>query len=388
MQAAKVQPERILTTGDCPQPMATKDGQTSKPSKPSKPKKNSGSSFPLGRFYEEQVPNLNDLVVCQVSRVGPMGAYVTLLEYDGKGGMMLLGEISQRRTANPTKLVRVGRIEICMTLKVDLDKGYIDLSKRRVDLVDAAAKEEAFAKAKALHSIVAHVAKANDIDIEELCKKVSWPLHKKYKAEAYDVLKRHIITQEINVWSELDFRQPGQDLAHKAAKLQADIEAHLRRRLMSQMIKLRAHFELSCSEYEGIDAVRDALLAGSEVRRKDCEVKIHLQAHPLFVITCSCLDKDAGLDAINASMLLMKESIESKGGEFMKKSSTAVVGPGMGLGFGMEDFNDGDCSDRGSDSCEDMQDETMGVVNEKELAAMMANTLDLKAGEDDDDDDD
>ena len=75
-----------------------------------------------------------------------MGAYVSLLEYAGAEGMILLSELSRRRIRSINKLIKVGRQEPVMVLRVDRDKGYIDLSKRRVSPEEAAACEEKFNK--------------------------------------------------------------------------------------------------------------------------------------------------------------------------------------------------------------------------------------------------
>jgi hypothetical protein len=64
-----------------------------------------------------------------------MGAYVALLEYNGIEGMILLSELSRRRIRSISKLIKVGRQEPVMVLRVDKEKGYIDLSKRRVSPV-------------------------------------------------------------------------------------------------------------------------------------------------------------------------------------------------------------------------------------------------------------
>jgi translation initiation factor 2 subunit 1 len=113
---------------------------------------------------------------------------------------------------------------------LDVEKGYIDLSKRRVAPEDAVAKEEQFAKAKAVHGIMRHVAMNHDIPVEELCSKVAWPLYKSH-GNAHDAFRRHI-NEEINIWEELDFSQPGMDLSHLADKIKADIESDLRRKLI------------------------------------------------------------------------------------------------------------------------------------------------------------
>lgn len=71
----------------------------------------------------------------QVKSIAEMGAYVSLLEYNGIEGMILLSELSRRRIRSISKLIKVGRQEPVMVLRVDKEKGYIDLSKRRVSPV-------------------------------------------------------------------------------------------------------------------------------------------------------------------------------------------------------------------------------------------------------------
>lgn len=66
--------------------------------------------------------------------------------------------------------------------------GYIDLSKRRVDPEDVVKCEERYNKAKAVHSVLTHVAKTHNLQVEDLCKRVGWPLYRKY-GHAYDAFK-------------------------------------------------------------------------------------------------------------------------------------------------------------------------------------------------------
>ena len=52
-----------------------------------------------------------------------MGAYVKLLEYDNIDGMILLSELSRRRIRSIQKLIRIGRNEVVIVLRVDKEKG-------------------------------------------------------------------------------------------------------------------------------------------------------------------------------------------------------------------------------------------------------------------------
>jgi len=148
------------------------------------------------RMYENKYPETDDLVIVQVKLVAEMGAYVSLLEYGNIEGMILLSELSRRRIRSINKLIRVGRTEVVVVLRVDKDKGYIDLSKRRVSPEDILKCEEKYNKSKAVHSIMRHVSETNKVRLEDLYVQFGWDLYKRF-GHAYDAFKS-IVTQEKN----------------------------------------------------------------------------------------------------------------------------------------------------------------------------------------------
>ena len=94
------------------------------------------------------------------------------------------------------KLIRVGRTEPVVVIRVDKDKGYIDLSKRRVSPEDVERCTEVFSKGKAVNSILRHVAqilgfKSNE-ELEELYTKTAWRFEAKTtkKGSSYDWFKQ------------------------------------------------------------------------------------------------------------------------------------------------------------------------------------------------------
>lgn len=62
--------------------------------------------------------------------------------------MILLSELSRRRIRSINKLIRIGKSECVVVIRVDKEKGYIDLSKRRVLPEDIVSCEDKFAKGK------------------------------------------------------------------------------------------------------------------------------------------------------------------------------------------------------------------------------------------------
>lgn len=148
------------------------------------------------RYYENRYPEIDDVVMVNVRSIADMGAYVHLLEYNNIEGMILLSELSRRRIRSINKLIRVGRTEPVVVIRVDKDKGYIDLSKRRVSSEDVERCTEVFSKAKAVNSILRHVATILDFksseELEDLYRKTAWHFEAKTKKKgsSYDWFKQ------------------------------------------------------------------------------------------------------------------------------------------------------------------------------------------------------
>ena len=271
------------------------------------------------RYYANNFPDFDDTVMVNVRRIEDMGAYVQLLEYDNKEGMILLSELSRRRIRSVNKLIRVGRTECVVVIRVDKDKGYIDLSKRRVYAKDLLQCEERFAKAKAVNSILRHVAEQLGYDqneqLEDLYMRTAWHFDKKEKrkAAAYDIFKKAIADPTVLDECDID--------AEVKEKLLEDI----RKKLTPQAVKIRADIEVSCFAYEGIEAVKAALGEGKECSTEAMPIKINLIAAPHFVVTTSTLDREGGLAAVQSCLDVIKAAIEKKGGKFAIKDEARVV---------------------------------------------------------------
>lgn len=175
------------------------------------------------RFYEEKYPEIESFVMVNVKQIAEMGAYVKLLEYDNIDGMILLSELSRRRIRSIQKLIRVGRNEVVVVLRVDKEKGYIDLSKRRVSPEDIIKCEERYNKSKMVHSIMRHVAEKTNVPLEELYADIGWPLNKKY-GHAVDAFKLSITNPA--VWDEVTF---------KSQVIKDELQSYISKRLTPQV---------------------------------------------------------------------------------------------------------------------------------------------------------
>ncbi|TQE07002.1 hypothetical protein C1H46_007392 [Malus baccata] len=73
------------------------------------------------QMYGMRYPDVDMAVMIQVKNITDIGAYVSLLEYNNIEGMILFSELSCRWIRSVSSLIKVGRIEPVMVLKVDKD---------------------------------------------------------------------------------------------------------------------------------------------------------------------------------------------------------------------------------------------------------------------------
>jgi translation initiation factor 2 subunit 1 len=256
----------------------------------------SNEAFTPCRMYEARYPAAEDFVLVKVKNVSEMGAYVELLEYSNIEGMILMSELSRRRIRSINKLICVGRIEVVVVMRVDNEKGYIDLSKRRVSPEDIANAEAKYNKSKAVHSILQHASGSSGIRMEDLYTTFGWDLYKRF-GHVYDAF-RLMVTQAGKVLEPYHLGEdPALTDAQKDAwaKAQDTLLKDIKTRLTPHSIKMRADVEVTCFAYEGIDAIKEAFLAAEALSTPNLDVKIKLVAPPLYIITTHALEKEQGL---------------------------------------------------------------------------------------------
>ncbi|KAJ2377020.1 hypothetical protein IW150_001628 [Coemansia sp. RSA 2607] len=262
------------------------------------------------RFYEAEFPEIDDVVMVRIKSIKEMGAYVQLEEYGNIEGMIPVAELSRRRIRSVQSLIRVGRHEPVSVFRVDKSKGYIDLSKSRVNHDEAEACRVKFEKSKHVHLIITSLARKLETTPEELYKQFGWPLYKQY-GHAYDAFKAAIADPEA-VFGPFNLDP----------KTKEELVAIISHDLRPQRSKLRADIEVTCTEYQGIEAIRKALTAGEAVSTEETPIKIRLIAPPQYTMSTTSIDKAADLQLMEKAIEEVRKVIVEEGG-----SLKVVMGP-------------------------------------------------------------
>ena len=122
-------------------------------------------------FKKQGFPEESELVLCTVTSVQYHSVLVELDEF-GKTGLIHISEVSPGRIRNIRDFVKEGKKVVCKVLKINQEKGYIDLSLRRVNESEKKRKIDEIKKEQNAEKIVEIAASKLGIKTEDLYKEV------------------------------------------------------------------------------------------------------------------------------------------------------------------------------------------------------------------------
>lgn len=200
-------------------------------------------------FYtREGFPEEDDLVLCTVTSVQYNSVFCTLDEHENKTGMIHISEVTAGRIRNIRDYVQEGRKVVCKVLRVDLQKGHIDLSLRRVNERQRREKMSILKQEQKAENLLAHLATESGKDPEKFYKEVAPAVfeHYEYLTLAFqDIADGSFSLEE----TKLD------------PKLAGQIEALVKERITPTQVEIEGKLSLSTYASGGIELVKEALMA-------------------------------------------------------------------------------------------------------------------------------
>ena len=115
-------------------------------------------------------PESGDLVIATIESVMDYGAYANLDEYE-KRGFLHISEISSARVRNVRDFVREKQKMVLKVVRVNLEKGHIDLSLRRVTKRERIEKVKVWKKERKGEVLLRAVAEKVGLPSEEVYEK-------------------------------------------------------------------------------------------------------------------------------------------------------------------------------------------------------------------------
>jgi len=204
-------------------------------------------------FYSNKgMPEENEIVLCKVTKVLPNSVFANLEEYN-KSGMLHISEVSPGRIRNIRDYVKEGKIIICKILKIDSERGHIDLSLRRVSESQRRQKVDDLKKEQIAEKIVEQIAKKYKIQPKDLYLDVTEKLFSDYD-KLYEAFE--------------DFVENGADLKEMGIpeKYIKDFDELIRQRIKLPEYTFEGVLTLTSKAPNGIDFIKDALKKAEKVK--------------------------------------------------------------------------------------------------------------------------
>src|SRR4030043_1082427 len=129
--------------------------------------------------HKPEWPEFGDLVIASIESVMDYGAYANLDEYSRRG-FLHISEISSARRRNVRDFVREKQKMVLKVLRVDVEKGHIDLSLRHVTKRERIEKIKSWKKDRKGEVLLRAVAEKVGLPATELYQKVGVVLEEKY----------------------------------------------------------------------------------------------------------------------------------------------------------------------------------------------------------------
>lgn len=265
-------------------------------------------------MYPTKYPAEGDCVTVRIRSIGDTGAHVELLEYGKIEGLILLSEVSRKnRIRSLAHLMRVGKQEVVKVLRVDQDKGFIDLSKRLIHSDEIKAQEQKFAKSKQVHQVVQDVCVSQGCSMLEVYETLVWDLYRRFP-HAEDGLRQCL--GDPSILHPYNLTTPFEE-----GLLQS-----IRRRFDLPTLRIRAEIEVSCFTYEGIDAIKASLGKGNDCATPDMPIKVQLLAPPRYLVHATTrLAAPIAIDLMKHACEQIGLDMQSRGGFYRLIQAPFVV---------------------------------------------------------------
>jgi translation initiation factor 2 subunit 1 len=224
--------------------------------------------------HKPEWPEFGDLVIATIESVMDYGAYANLDEYNRRG-FLHISEISSARIRNVRDFVRENQKMVLKVLRVDVEKGHIDLSLRRVTKRERIEKIKCWKKDRKGEALLHAVAEKAGLPIHEVYQKVGVILEEKYGL--YEGFEK-VVKEGVEVLTMLDIPE---DLAKVIAQVAEE-------RIRIKMVKVRGVLEVRCMKPNGVKCIQDAFIGARESHEaKDAKIEFSIIAAPRYSVEVS-----------------------------------------------------------------------------------------------------
>jgi translation initiation factor 2 subunit 1 len=216
-------------------------------------------------------PETGDLVVATVQEITDFGAYVKLDEYD-KRGLLHISEISSSWIRNIRDFVREGQKVVLKVLRVDSEKGHIDVSLRRVTKRERIEKILSWKRERKADTLLRSVAEKTGLSFEEVYEKAGAPIEKEYGL--YEGFEK-VVKEGKTALTKIGVPE---ELATAITEIAEE-------RMRVPMVKVKGIVELRCIKPKGVKIIKEAFLSAKKAEKsRETKLRFYVIAAPKYAV--------------------------------------------------------------------------------------------------------
>ena len=220
---------------------------------------------------KQEWPESGDLVMATMENVTDYGAYVKLDEY-GKKGLLHVSEISSSWIRNIHDFVRGGQKVVLKVLRVDPEKGHIDLSLRRVTKREKIEKVMSWKKERKAEALIRSVAEKTGLSEDEIYEKAGTPMENEYGL--YEGFEKSV-REGAEVLTKLGVPE---ELANAIVEVGQE-------RIHVPMVKVKGTVELRCMKPNGVKIIKEAFVNAKKAEKLgNTKVRFYVIAAPKYSV--------------------------------------------------------------------------------------------------------
>lgn len=232
----------------------------------------------MSSVRKDEWPEAGELVVSSVNRATHHGVYVMLDEYQ-KEGFLHISEISSSWVKNIRDFVHEGEKVVLKVLRVDRRRKHIDLSLRRVTKRERREKILLWKRHRKAESLLRSASERLGTPLAEINEKARVPLEEAF-GEVYEGLER-AARDGVEVLLE-------KGLPKELAEALTEIA---KEKIKISMVRVKGDLRVSCTEPDGVQRIREALLKAKGVRiPRGTDIKIYVVSPPKYRIEVTASD--------------------------------------------------------------------------------------------------
>ncbi|MFX1500668.1 MAG: translation initiation factor IF-2 subunit alpha [Promethearchaeota archaeon] len=264
---------------------------------------------------KSRFPREGEFVVAKVTEVQNQYVYVDLIDFEGLDseenarGMIHISEISSRWIKNIRNYVRIGQRIVLRVLRVDANKGHVDLSLRRVNSAQRENRIKEWKYALKYENLLQFLTETEGINLT---------LDEAYELIGFPVLDLFNSYQE----TIESLKENGEEILSHLEGITNDIKSTLLKIIEENVsistVSISGKVKLSFTSENGINQIKESLIAARNVieQKKSRNININYIAAPFYRLEVVSKDYLDAENILSDALEIIEQKADKYNGQF------------------------------------------------------------------------